>query len=133
MSYYRFFKVNTPFKAYRITGSVPTNSYYGRARIHQPSVREFEVKQGDIIGFGGGEDFRIVDGNNAIKFMMNPPKEPFEKSYGPGSSFMVDQRVKNGKFTPVDEPPNLRFKTENNTSRKARASRLVEKLLSARG
>lgn len=109
MSYYRFFRVEKPFQVFQLVGQSSTNAYYGSARLSRGVARPVMLKVGDVVGSGGGHDLRLVQGNRAVKISLSPPAEPLERTYGPGPSFAIEQKVKAGELVAVEEPAGLTF------------------------
>lgn len=109
MSYYRFFRVEKPFQVFQLVGQSSTNTYYGSSRLSRGVARPVMLKVGDVIGSGGGHDLRLVQGNQAVKIGFSPPADPLERSYGPGPSFAIEQKVKSGELVAIEEPAGLTF------------------------
>lgn len=107
-SYLKFFRLEKPLALYLTVGTSRSNSYYGSSRISQPVMRKTLLPVGTIIGNSGDTLMAMQDGH-MVTASFGPPKDPFERRYGPGVWFTIEQRVNAGEMTPIDEPTDLRF------------------------
>lgn len=78
-----FFVVDKPIKAWRHTGFVPTNNYYGASQIYAAKYVPFELQPGDEVHWlHGGLHAAIVSKRIGFFIKLSAPTDasPFERS-----------------------------------------------------
>jgi len=94
-SYYEIIK---PFPLYVMTGSHPSNAYYGAGRLFEPEWKKITAKKGDQIQNLAGGLFYVEKSKKAYNMHLQEPEfRPFERGRGSFDKFDLS------KLKEVDE------------------------------
>ena len=87
-------KVLKPISVWKVTGSRPSNAYYGAAQIHEPTTEQVTLPTGTQLWTAHGGMY--ADRGLQSKLLWSAPKGAFEKSHGPGGYFGIAQKIVDG-------------------------------------